>query len=119
MRVWASGVRTGQLLFKTSGTEHLRCSRLRPCSSTDGCVFFGSQSHSPPGRRRCRGHRPYSPAALRPAFLGGSAPVPSASAEGGSWPVGKPPKKETTINNDDFSVSFRQHVTGDLTRQRT
>lgn len=94
MRVWASGIRTGQWLFKTSGTEHLRCwrSRLHPCSSTDGCVFFCSQSHSPPGQRRCRGHRPCSLAALRPAFLGGSSPAPSACPWGGSWLVGTPPK---------------------------
>lgn len=87
------GIRTGQLWFKTSGTEHLQCwhSRLHPCSSAGGCVFFCSQGYSPPGRRRCRGHRPYSLAALLPSSLGGSSLAPSACAAGGSWLVGTPP----------------------------
>lgn len=106
MRVWASTIRTGLWLFKMFGTEHLRCSRLHPCSNTDGCVFFCSQSHSPPGRHRCRGHRPYFLAALPPAFLGGSAPAPSASAWEESWLVGTPPK-----GNNHKQSDYNNHVT--------
>lgn len=95
MMVWASGVRTGQL-FKTSGTEHPQCwrSRLHPCSSNDGCAFSCSQSHTPPGQRRCRGHRPCCPAAQHLFFLGGTFPAPSACSWGGSYLVETPPNGE-------------------------
>lgn len=98
MRVWASGVRTGKVLSKMSDTERPQCSRLHPCSSTDGCLSFCSQSHTPPGWHRCTGLHPLCLAALPPAFLGGSAPAPSASARGGSWVVGTPPKRNTWIS---------------------
>lgn len=92
MRVQASI----QLLFKTSGTERLQWwrSRRHLCSSTDGGASFGSQSHSPPGRRRCRGHRPYCLAALHPSCQEGNAPAPLACAWGGSWLLEKPPNAE-------------------------
>lgn len=79
------------LWFKMFGTEHLQSSHPPPCSSPDGGIFYGSWSHSPPGRRRYKGRRPCCQAALPPAFQGGSAPAPSASAWGGSWPLGTPP----------------------------
>lgn len=92
MMVWASGVRTGQL-FRTSGTERPLCwhSRLHPCSSNDGCASFCSQSHTPPGQRRCRGRRPCRLAARRLSFLGGTVLAPSVCSWGGSSLVETPP----------------------------
>lgn len=88
------------------GTEHLQCSRLHPCSNTDGCVFSCSQSHSPPGRHRCRGLHPCCPAARPPAFLGGRAPAPLASAWEESWLVGTPPEG----NNQKQADSTVEHI---------
>lgn len=93
---WGFGLvdTTNQFGPKTSGTGHLQRwrSHLHPCSSDAGSVSFCSQSHSPPGRRRCRGRRPYLQAPLQSSLRGGSAPALSACASGGSWLEGTPPE---------------------------
>lgn len=63
--------------FKMCGTGRPQRwrSHLPPCSSAGGRVFYGSECHSPPGRHRCRGHRPFSLADLPPSLLAGSAPA--------------------------------------------
>lgn len=103
---------TSLKLFKTSGTV-LQCEHyhLHPCSGTDVGVSFCSQNHSLPGRRRCRGHRPYFLTAPPLVCLGGSAPAPSACLWGGSWLVGKPPGG----SNRDHSLTqgWTRHLSGE------
>ena len=109
------GVNAGKVAgdFKRSGTAPLHLGRCRHppphsrCASGAGAPGPG---RSPPGQRRCTGHRPWRQAHLVCLSQAGSVQAPSACLGGGSSLLERPPRSDRGRAHSQFGHNRRYQI---------